>query len=148
MSQGFDEVRENLRDAQSQATEAAHRLEALMTRRMQNVRRRSEAVSCRLSTARLGARVAAARNRFSLLSAARDAAARSCLEDARARMAVSAASLDALSPLAVLTRGYALAQDEQGRLLRDARTVRVGDGVRLRLSEGALRCRVEETENP
>ncbi|HEX8651248.1 MAG TPA: exodeoxyribonuclease VII large subunit [Pyrinomonadaceae bacterium] len=148
MSQGFDEVRENLRDAHSLTNEATHRLEALMTSRMHSVRRRAESVSCRLSPARLGARVAAARNRFSLLCASRDAAARSCLDDARARMAVSVASLEALSPLAVLTRGYALAQDEQGRLLRDARRVRVGSIVRLRLAEGALRCRVEETENP
>jgi exodeoxyribonuclease VII large subunit len=148
LSTGFDDVRENLRDARSQWGEAAHRLEASMTRHQQGAQRRADAVSCRLSPARLGARVAAARNRFSVLCASRDAATRACLDDARSRAAVAVASLDALSPLAVLTRGYALAQDEEGRLLRDARRVRVGDAVRLRLAEGALRCRVEETENP
>ena len=148
MSQGFDDVRDNLRDAHSLTSEAAHRLEASMTRAMQRAQRRSDALSCRLSPARLGARVAAARNRFSMLCASRDAAARACLDDARARLAVTVASLDALSPLAVLKRGYALAQDGEGRLLRDARRLRVGDAVRLRLAEGALRCRVEETENP
>jgi exodeoxyribonuclease VII large subunit len=148
MSQGFDDVRENLRAAHSLTLDAAHRLEASMTRAKQRSHRRSELVARRLSPARLGARVAAARNRFSVLCAARDAAVSACLDDARARVAVTVASLDALSPLAVLKRGYALAQDEQGRLLRDARRVRVGDAVRLRLAEGALRCRVEETENP
>jgi exodeoxyribonuclease VII large subunit len=147
MSQGFDDVRERLRDARHRGAEAAHRLEASVARVAQRAQRRADAVSCRLSPARLGARVAAARTRFSLLCAARDAAARARLEDARSRVSVAAASLDALSPLGVLTRGYALAQDEEGRLLRDARGVRVGDAVRLRLAEGALRCRVEETEN-
>ena len=108
---------------------------------------RSDTVACRLSPVRLGARVAAQRTRFSVLCTARDAAITSRLDDERAKLMVAVASLDALSPLAVLKRGYALAQDEDGRLLRDARRVRVGDAVRLRLAEGALRCRVEETEN-
>ena len=58
----------------------------------------------------------------------------------------AAAALDALSPLAVLGRGYALAQDERGRVLRSSRGVSEGEGVRVRLAEGALRCRVEEVE--
>jgi exodeoxyribonuclease VII large subunit len=148
MSQGFDDVRERLRDARLTTEETAHRLESLMTRAARGARRRADAVACRLSPARLGARVAAARTRFSVLCAARDAATRSRLDDKRAQLSVAVASLDALSPLAVLKRGYALAHDEHGRLLRDARKARVGDAVRLRLSEGALRCRVEETENP
>ncbi|HYG79644.1 MAG TPA: exodeoxyribonuclease VII large subunit, partial [Pyrinomonadaceae bacterium] len=64
-----------------------------------------------------------------------------------ARLTAAAASLDALSPLAVLKRGYALAQDRGGKLLRDARAVKAGDPVRLRLAEGVVRCRVEEVEN-
>ena len=147
MSHGFDEVMQGLRDARRKVDEAAHRLETLVTRAMQRARRRSDSVTCRLSPIRLGARVAAARTRFSVLCAARDVAITSCLDDERAKLMVAVASLDALSPLAVLKRGYALAQDEHGRLLRDAHPVRVGDVVRLRLAEGALRCRVEETEN-
>jgi exodeoxyribonuclease VII large subunit len=91
--------------------------------------------------------VSAAKVRFNVLLAARDAAATARLDDARARLAVAAASLDALSPLAVLKRGYAMAQDEEGNLLRDARQTQAGDGVRLRLAEGVLRCRVENVEN-
>jgi exodeoxyribonuclease VII large subunit len=46
----------------------------------------------------------------------------------------------------VLGRGYALASDERGRVLRSARDARAGARVRVRLSEGALGCRVEEVE--
>jgi exodeoxyribonuclease VII large subunit len=46
----------------------------------------------------------------------------------------------------VLGRGYALAQDESGAVLRSSRAVANGERVRVRLSEGALRCRVEEIE--
>jgi exodeoxyribonuclease VII large subunit len=90
--------------------------------------------------------VAAAHARFSVASAARDAAIATSLDESRARLAVAVASLDALSPLAVLKRGYALAQDERGVLLRDARLVREGDPLRVRLSEGVLYCRVEKAE--
>jgi exodeoxyribonuclease VII large subunit len=147
MSPAFDEVRERLHLAATSVDAAAHRLETLLMRATQRARRRADAIACRLSPARLGARVAAARTRFKVLCTARDAAAEAALEDARARLAVAAASLDALSPLAVLKRGYALAQDEQGKLLREARRASIGDAVRLRLAEGSLRCRVEEVEN-
>jgi exodeoxyribonuclease VII large subunit len=146
MSHGFDDVREQLRDAVSSVGEVRHQLESLMMRAAQRARRRVDAVSYRLQPARLGAKVAAARTRFNVACAERDAAVRVRLEDARARLAVTAASLDALSPLAVLQRGYALAQDKQGRLLRDAGAVRPGEMIRLRLARGRLLARVEETE--
>jgi exodeoxyribonuclease VII large subunit len=55
--------------------------------------------------------------------------------------------LDSLSPLAVLARGYALVWDESGRkLLRRAHEVSVGDPLRVRLHEGALRATVVSKE--
>lgn len=147
MSPAFDEVRARLHDAVTTVDDAAHRLETLMMRAAQRARRRTDAVSYRLSPARLSSRVSAAKVRFSRLLAARDAAATARLDASRGRLAVAAASLDALSPLAVLKRGYALAEDERGKLLRDARQTQIGDAVRLRLAAGVLRCRVEEVEN-
>lgn len=147
MSHGFDEVRSRLHDAVLATDEAAHRLQTLIVRAIQSARRRTDAVACRLSPARLSARVSSARMRFAVARAARDAAVASRLDNARSRLAIAAASLDALSPLAVLKRGYALAQDEQGQLLRDVRSVSVGDALSVRLAEGLLRCRVEKIEN-
>ena len=54
-----------------------------------------------------------------------------------------AASLDALSPLKVLGRGYSMAQTADGKLLSSVKDTAVGDTVHLRLSDGALECRVE-----
>jgi exodeoxyribonuclease VII large subunit len=59
---------------------------------------------------------------------------------------VAAASLGALSPLGVLGRGYALVRDGRGAVVRSAREVNEGEVLSVRLSEGALRCRVEEIE--
>jgi exodeoxyribonuclease VII large subunit len=68
------------------------------------------------------------------------------LEESGARLGVVAASLDALSPLSVLKRGYSIAEDKEGRLVRRAQEVSIGDTLRLKLAEGSLRCRVLEKE--
>jgi exodeoxyribonuclease VII large subunit len=63
------------------------------------------------------------------------------------RLGLTVASLDALSPLGVLQRGYAIAQDENGRLLRDTANVTVGDAVKVRLAKGRLTAEVKDIEN-
>lgn len=144
VSRVFEEVRERLRDAKVSVELSGRRIESIVATYVQTVRRLADALAARLSPVRLGARVAAGRNKFDMLCAARDAAGLARLEDAASRFRLASGSLDALSPLAVLQRGYALAQDTSGRLIRDAAKINVGDGLRLRLAQGALRCRVEE----
>ncbi|MDR1157947.1 MAG: exodeoxyribonuclease VII large subunit [Oscillospiraceae bacterium] len=55
------------------------------------------------------------------------------------------AKLDALSPLSVLTRGYAIATGPDGRVLKEAGAVRPGDPIRLRLMRGEAHCIVQDT---
>ncbi|HVL49068.1 MAG TPA: exodeoxyribonuclease VII large subunit [Candidatus Thermoplasmatota archaeon] len=74
-------------------------------------------------------------------------AARRVVERGRAAVAERAASLDALSPLATLARGYAVAIGPDGRALRDAAAVREGDAVSVRLARGRLTARVERKED-
>ena len=59
-----------------------------------------------------------------------------------AHAAQAAARLDALSPLAVLGRGYALARTESGKLVRRARDTAPGDVLQLRLEDGEVRAKV------
>jgi exodeoxyribonuclease VII large subunit len=87
-----------------------------------------------------------ARARFDAASSACDAAIDFKLQDGRKRLALAAASLDALSPLAVLQRGYAIAQDASGKPLRDAASVKEGDAVSVRLAKGKLGTRIERIE--
>ena len=87
-----------------------------------------------------------ARRRFDVASAACNGAMETTLQEARERFGLAAAALDALSPLAVLQRGYAIAQDASGKPIRKASSVAVGDSVRVRLSQGSLDTRVETVE--
>ena len=54
-----------------------------------------------------------------------------------------AAGLDAMSPLRVLTRGYAVASDENGVIVTSTKMIRKGSRLHLRLSDGGADCRVE-----
>jgi exodeoxyribonuclease VII large subunit len=146
MSPGFDEVRMRLRVAREELTDARLALERRVAELTVRARRKLEAASSRLSPARMASSAARSRVSLTLQRAALEAAAHARLEDARSRLAVAVASLDAMSPLAVLGRGYALAQDERGAILRESRAVKTGERVRVRLASGSLRCRVEEVE--
>lgn len=55
-----------------------------------------------------------------------------------------AASLDALSPLKVLSRGYSVVTDTDGKALSDANDAKIGDRLKVSLSKGSLVCGVEE----
>jgi len=54
--------------------------------------------------------------------------------------------LDALSPLATLERGYAIAQTEDGRFLNHSDQVEVGAMIQVRLAKGLLHCKVLSKE--
>ncbi len=71
---------------------------------------------------------------------------RPSLDRRRSRFLGMVAKLDALSPLAVLSRGYALATTPSGRILLRAEDVQTGDAVVVRLSEGRLRTTVTGRE--
>lgn len=59
------------------------------------------------------------------------------------RVAVLAAGLDALSPLATLARGYSICTSPGGKVIGDADLVETGSQIKVRLYRGILKCIVE-----
>lgn len=64
----------------------------------------------------------------------------------RQRFLTGTAKLDAMSPLKVLTRGYAILQTEQKEVVRSVEQVREGHFISVRVSDGALKACVTEVE--
>ena len=64
----------------------------------------------------------------------------------RSRLSQASARLHALSPLAVLSRGYALVHGPDGRVIRSAADTQPGQIVSARLATGSLTARVEAVE--
>jgi len=67
------------------------------------------------------------------------------LNDRKHRLANLFRALDAVSPLATLSRGYAIVSlQNTGEILRNAQQANIGDKITARLKEGALECVVSD----
>jgi exodeoxyribonuclease VII large subunit len=111
-------------------------------------------VAARRATLQNAARMLAGRRPTALALRRRaraDAAARAAgvamerlLQQRHARLAAALARIDALSPLAVLGRGYAICRrSDDDAIVRRAADVAAGDRVRVRLAEDSLDCTVD-----
>lgn len=75
------------------------------------------------------------------------AAGQGGLHRRRLCFAQTVATLDAISPLRVLARGYAVAtKGRRGAVVTDAAALKAGDTLHIRFAKGAADCRVTDTE--
>ncbi len=125
-----------------------HRLAAAMQRRIDRQHQRLARLSEVLRARSPQARIALARTREARARTAATAAIRLRLGAGGRRLAELAARLDALSPLAVLGRGYSIARRESdGRIVRAAADVAVGDRLDLQLATGRIGAQVTRRES-
>ena len=95
------------------------------------------------------ARVAAQRVRLHAAERALRRAARLTADRSRARLAELAGRLDSLSPLAVLSRGYALVRrSDNGAIVRGVGDVDVGDALSVRVAAAELEVSVKSLQRP
>lgn len=92
--------------------------------------------------------VAAARGRLEALQTSIGVAARRRIDHLRGRLGVAARTLDAVSPLATLQRGYAIVTSASGTVVTDAETTQPGSTIEARLARGSLIARVEQVKAP
>jgi exodeoxyribonuclease VII large subunit len=93
-------------------------------------------------------RVANARRRLEIARASIESCVQQSIERFGRRLAVASRTLDAVSPLATLERGYAIVTDSKGTVITDAQNVRAGQIIEARLTKGSVRARIERTTNP
>ncbi|HEX4347450.1 MAG TPA: exodeoxyribonuclease VII large subunit [Vicinamibacterales bacterium] len=127
------------------ASELSHAV-ARLTRAAAGARaRRVQHLERQLSTFDAGRRIAGIRTRLVSAEGRLSRAAGTRRHRADARLRESAGRLDALSPIAVLARGYSVCWNADGtRVIRDAAQTRAGDNVRVKLFKGELDCEVRE----
>jgi exodeoxyribonuclease VII large subunit len=123
--------------------ELRFRLEAAETRLLRNRTVRLERLEARLRRFDPAVRLAAARGRMAGLAARLERLPTALIASRLARVERAALRIQALSPLAVLSRGYAivyLEDGEGGTILKDAAGVRPEATIRARLGSGSLRA--------
>ncbi len=145
-------LRVRLRDPKSRLQEKAQRVDELLARLESAwgwaaTRRRREVETLAQRLREQSPRKSLARRRVEVqrLADALGSAARLRQVELRGRLEREAARLEAMSPLAVLGRGYAIAFDESGAAVRDAAVLREGARVEVRVNQGRFQGRVEKT---
>lgn len=133
--------------------ELSESLGGISTRMQQSMRRRLQLLQSRLndlSSRRVLTEPMSAvddkRMALDLLQTRLSSRAEGYVNERRSRYVRLAASLDALSPLKVLSRGYSIVQTPGGELIKQASQTLPGDRVTVELMRGRLKCVVEEKE--
>ncbi len=68
------------------------------------------------------------------------------IADKKSGLSGTAGRLDALSPLATLSRGYSVCLNQKtGKVIRDSGDINTGDTVCVRLHRGSIKCQVKDT---
>ena len=74
-----------------------------------------------------------------------EASIRQVTGDRRQALTAAAASLELLSPLKILGRGYAIALGPQDHVIRSIKDTRKGESILLKVIDGQIRCTVDHT---
>jgi exodeoxyribonuclease VII large subunit len=143
--QAFLAVRHSLQMAAQSLDEATYKADFLIAKNLGGARSRLEGLVGHLESVRLERRIQTSRDKLGQLTARLNAGQKAHLAVTHQKLAGCGAQLEALSPLKVLGRGYSLAWDTQGNLLRDASRMSAGEKVKLTLHRGELDCRVERS---
>ena len=112
--------------------------------RLEQSRKRFTAAHLRIASFDFRVKISAFRLRLERRSADLGVRAERLLRNKRDRLEKLSLQLQERSPLRVLERGYAIATDAAGNLLRDAAQVALGDTVAIQLHRGRLTAEVKE----
>ncbi len=121
------------------------RLHSTTTRRLRTPASQLAALTTRLERHNPAARLTLARRRLETAAQSLKRLAPVTISTRTTRLHHATARLEALSPLAVLNRGYALIYTAEGTLLRNAADAKPGDPITVRLTTGTLEAEVTRT---
>jgi exodeoxyribonuclease VII large subunit len=139
-SRAFLRVPSRIREYAQRIDDAVYALESSLGAALKAGRARYGALALRLSEADLRRELVERRGRLAEVGGRLNTSARVMLNTRGERVSLAAGKLDSLSPLGVLARGYAIAFDSEGRVLKRADDVNSGELVRVRLSKGEMDC--------
>lgn len=139
-SRAFDQVESRIRSFSQRIDDAGYSMESALEATLKARRTRHTALALRLSETDLRRTMVAHRSRLVDLSQKLQGGARSMIDRQNERISLAAGKLDSLSPLGVLARGYAIAFDSHGRVIKRATDVNTGEKVRVRVSDGDMDC--------
>jgi exodeoxyribonuclease VII large subunit len=146
-NRAFTVAPNKIRDLQQRFDESTMRMAQAMRHFAHTVRHREQMLSTKLRALDLRRMIrhkrdSLAHNRRRLI-----AEIKAKLYADRSGLEVAIGKIDALSPLAILRRGYALCRNEEGSIVKNAADVSCGKNVSVTLAAGRLECEVKRISN-
>jgi len=135
---------ERLRQQAQRLDDLDMRLRRAFLHNLNQRRERLVRLETRLAAQHPGRTLALLGQRLDSLAERLPRAMRDVLKDRRQRFQAQLQTLQIVSPLATLARGYSILLDEQGQAIRSAEQTRNGQRLTARLNEGELQVRVED----
>ena len=143
----FARIVEVIRNRQQRLDDLTHRLELAERQLLERMLRRWEAISAAVRHYDVRLVLSGMRKELESQTAALVAVTRNVLLQHKVRSERLRTALESLSPLAILERGYALVFDSEGKLLKDAGRVKVGDEISARLAHGEIQASVTKKQS-
>jgi exodeoxyribonuclease VII large subunit len=144
---GFRKPHDLLRQSRQRADELTSRLALGLRARLEQSRRRFTAARLRIASFDFRVRMAALRLRLEQRSHDLGSCTERLLRLKRENWQRLSLQLQERSPMQVLERGYAIATDAAGNILRDAARVSLGDEINVQLRRGRLLTEVKNKSN-
>jgi len=142
----FARMMDGINQRQQRLDDLRFRLEKTERRLIEQHRRRWEHASAAVRHYDARRVLAGIRQRLASQTAVLCGAGRAALLRHSSRVEQLHRQLQALSPTAILQRGYALVFDASGKLLKSAEQAQAGDEISARLAHGRITARVEKSE--
>ncbi len=139
---GFSRMMDLIHRRQQRIDDLVNRLAHVQRDILEQHRRRFETLASAVRHYDLRMRLSSTRRDLDARVAALAAAVRTLNLQRRGRLERLNEALQALSPLAILDRGYALVFDASGKLLKDARQAKAGQEITARLAKGEIHATV------
>jgi exodeoxyribonuclease VII large subunit len=144
---GFRRPLDLLRQQRQRADEMIARLALGLRARLEQSRKRFTAAHLRIASFDFRVSLAAFRLRLEKRASELGVRVERLLRAKRERLARLALQLEERSPLRVLERGYAIATDAAGKVLRSTENISIGDSVAIQLHRGRLTTEVKKKED-
>lgn len=146
LSQVFTQFPQKIKDWHYEIEDLQMRMEDAFAGKLKEKNKRLEKVISQLSPLRLASKVANGQKRLAVLRQRQISAVRQAIDAKDESLKIGMASLDALSPLAVLRRGFSIAENEKGEILRDEKNIKSGEIIKIRLAKGKIEAKVMKKE--
>ncbi|MCY7346201.1 MAG: exodeoxyribonuclease VII large subunit [Pyrinomonadaceae bacterium] len=138
----FAEFPQQIKDRRYEITDATESLRSAFDKQIGKNKQRLESLNNRISPLQLASKLNEKKTRLALLQQKQSSAVKDIINAKDENLKIGMASLDALSPLSVLSRGFSIVENAAGEILRDAGEIKENENVKIRLARGTIKARV------